>query len=233
VNTNVIALLGAGALVVADLHAATIPVRMRQDRTLHVHVYNFANVRRSTLDRGLEEAARILAAAGVQTFWEPGDTDAPEGRTVEIAAGAIAAHRGPDNRGFLVARVVGRVPETLLPGALGFALPSARHGVHVTMFYDRIEGVARTVPLDVAQILGNALAHEIGHVLLSSVQHSRSGIMKAVWSRADYGNIAFRPLKFLPDEVAIVQDAVSRRAALCRSPSPNPLEAANERSNGN
>jgi hypothetical protein len=199
-------------------------------------MYNLANVRPSTLGRGLEEAARILAAAGVQTFWEPGDTDAPEGRTVEMAAGAIAAHRGSDNRGFLVARIVGRVPETLLPGALGFSLPSARDGVHVTMFYERIEGVARTVPvpLDVAQILGNALAHEIGHVLLSSVQHSASGIMKAVWSRADYGNMAFRPLKFLPDEVAIVQEAVSRRAALCRStPSPNPLEAANERSNGN
>jgi hypothetical protein len=50
----------------------------------------------------------------------------------------------------------------------------------VTILYDRIETAALAVAPSVTKILGNALAHEIGHVLLRSEQHSQSGIMKAV-----------------------------------------------------
>ena len=50
----------------------------------------------------------------------------------------------------------------------------------------------------IAKILGNAMAHELGHVLLGSPQHFPSGI---------------RPLEFLPDEAVPLGDAVFRRAA--------------------
>jgi hypothetical protein len=49
------------------------------------------------------------------------------------------------------------------------------NGVHVTMFYDRIEEVALSVPPSPAKILSNALAHEIGHVLLGCVWQLYSG----------------------------------------------------------
>ena len=97
---------------------------------------------------------------------------------------------------------------------MGFALPSARNGVHVTILYDRIETAALSVAPSVTKILGNALAHEIGHVLLRSEQHSESGIMKAVWSRADYQHLAVRPLEFLPREAVVLREEVSRRARL-------------------
>jgi hypothetical protein len=82
------------------------------------------------------------------------------------------------------------------------------------MFYDRIEEVALSVPPGVARILGNALAHELGHVLLGSAQHSQNGIMKAVWSKADYRYLAARPLEFLPHEAVVLREEVSRRAAV-------------------
>jgi len=34
-------------------------------------------------------------------------------------------------------------------------------------------------------LLGRAVAHEIGHLLMGTNQHSASGIMRARWSRCD------------------------------------------------
>jgi hypothetical protein len=181
---------------------------------LNVRVYNLANIHKRTLDTALDEAARILAATGVSAVWEPGETEAPEARTLDMSADDIADDRAPDVRGFLVLRIVRRTPATCVPGALGFALPSARYGVHVTIFYDRIENLAEKVPPGIAKILGNAMAHELGHVLLGSAQHSRNGVMKAVWGHADYQQLSIRPLEFLPDEAVRLREAASRRAAV-------------------
>jgi hypothetical protein len=93
--------------------------------------------------------------------------------------------------------------------------------VHATIFYDRIERIAQTVPPSVEQILGNAMAHEIGHVLLGSPEHSGNGIMKGVWSHADYRHLTSRPLEFLPDEAARIREAVSSRAATSMAGSRN------------
>jgi hypothetical protein len=202
-----------GALGICDLQVAA-QNSANGHLLLHVHLYDLANVPRQTLDRAMEETARILAPAGVQVLWHPGEADSPEGRTVDMTCRTVATEGHRDDRAFVVVRVVRGVPATALPRALGFALPWAQNGVHVTMFYDRIEEVALSVPPGVARILGNALAHELGHVLLGSAQHSQNGIMKAVWSKADYRYLAARPLEFLPHEAVVLREEVSRRAAV-------------------
>ena len=180
---------------------------------LHVHVYNLANVPNRTLKCALGETARILAATGIETLWEPSEPDSPEAHTMEMAAIPMSAQK-PDARKFLAVRVVRGFPADIVPNALGFSLPAAQSGVHVTMFYDRIENVSLVVPATVEKILGNALAHEIGHVLLGSGEHSRSGIMKEVWTRADYQRLAARSLEFERCEALTMLKEVSRRAAL-------------------
>jgi hypothetical protein len=179
---------------------------------LHIHLYDRANVPRQTLDRATEETTRVLAAAGVQVLWQRGEADSPEGRTVEMTSGTVPTDLLRDDRPFVVVRMVRGVPAIALPRALGFALPWAQNGVHVTVFYDRIEDLALSVPAGAAKILGNALAHEIGHVLLRSEQHSLNGVMKAVWSRADYRHLAARQLEFLPNQAVALREEVSRRA---------------------
>lgn len=50
-----------------------------------------------------------------------------------------------------------------------------------TVFYSRIEDLSPTRDAnDIACRLGHVIAHEIGHLLLRSKAHSRSGIMQAV-----------------------------------------------------
>jgi len=83
----------------------------------------------------------------------------------------------------------------------------------VTIYYDQTERFSLLVPVRVHKILGNALAHEIGHVLLRSEEHAESGIMKAVWSRVDYQRIAARFLEFRAAEAQLMRNEVLRRAA--------------------
>ena len=214
-NIGSVMRMALGTLAIADWGmAAANPAAADGRLTLHVHVYNLANISNNELERALEYSSRILAAAGVHVLWELGDADSAEGHTMDLTAAADRANRRLDDRGFLVVRFVRGIPPALLPGALGLALPSAQNGGHVSLFYDRIETVAQSVAPSAAKILGSALAHEIGHVLLGSEQHSQDGIMKAVWSRADYQSLAARQFEFQPREAGVLREEVSRRAKL-------------------
>jgi hypothetical protein len=51
-----------------------------------------------------------------------------------------------------------------------------------TVFHDQIQAVARRTGVARSELLGRALAHEVGHLLLGVRGHSRSGIMRAVWT---------------------------------------------------
>jgi hypothetical protein len=51
-----------------------------------------------------------------------------------------------------------------------------------TIFHEQVRSVARRSGVDNAELLGRALAHEIGHLLLRARAHSPSGLMRGVWS---------------------------------------------------
>ena len=67
---------------------------------------------------------------------------------------------------------------------LGFAVvdPDTHAGKMATVFHDQVESVARRTGVARSELLGRALAHEVGHLLLGVRGHSRSGIMRAVWT---------------------------------------------------
>jgi hypothetical protein len=77
-------------------------------------------------------------------------------------------------------------PDNYLPYELGYALPDALTGVNAAVFYDRIERLHKSADIDLSTLLGHAMAHEIGHVLLGAREHSPRGIMKARWSQSDF-----------------------------------------------
>jgi hypothetical protein len=132
-----------------------------------------------------------------------------------MTAPSFATRQTSDIREFLVVRIVrGGLPAAILPRMLGYAFPWTRNGVHAIIMYDRIETAAVSEASSVDKILGSALAHEVGHVLLRSEQHSQSGVMKAVWSRADYQRLAVRQLEFLPYQAVMLREEVRRRARL-------------------
>jgi hypothetical protein len=55
----------------------------------------------------------------------------------------------------------------------------------VWVFCDQVKELAVDKRLFLSQILGSVIARELGHLLLGANSHSRSGLMRAVWSREE------------------------------------------------
>lgn len=185
--------LAAVALQFACAAVALAQVRM------NVLVYDQAGVPDTTMEKGLAEAQYLLQKAGVQLRMvhcarEP-DCVRPTGRTDVVLVFRSSA---PD----------------MLPGsALG----------HTVVAPDRIETTyAFIYAIPVAQlaaetqaaawlVLGAAVAHELGHVILGP-RHSGRGLMRGVWHREDIDLLRRRGLCFDTDEAAGLRAAVATRA---------------------
>ncbi|PYV32761.1 MAG: hypothetical protein DMG22_12175 [Acidobacteria bacterium] len=77
--------------------------------------------------------------------------------------------------------------------ALGFTPECDAVGTCTTsIFHDRVISMAEGANATLAVLLGRAMAHEIGHLLLGANSHSRTGIMRASWSgESSNGGISF------------------------------------------
>ena len=66
------------------------------------------------------------------------------------------------------------------------------------VFCDRVERARHEI--DGPKLLGLAIAHEIGHVLLNTSAHGNAGIMKSPWLRADLERAEARLAMFTRSE---------------------------------
>ena len=81
----------------------------------------------------------------------------------------------------------GAVDGRLGVDTLGFALVDvdAGAGLLATVYADRVRVVAQSAGVDEAELLGRAMAHEVGHLLLGTNGHAAHGLMRASWSSVD------------------------------------------------
>jgi hypothetical protein len=69
----------------------------------------------------------------------------------------------------------------------GLALrPANSSGRLAYVFYDRVEPLAKMHQMTDASLLGVAIAHEIGHLLLPDGSHSPSGLMQGQWDNRQF-----------------------------------------------
>jgi hypothetical protein len=153
------------------------------------HVPFFVMVRAETI------ASQIFATAGVAFEWRD--------------AGS-AACRNSDQALTLVLDFHIHTAPSDHPGALAYALPY--QGSHIVVLFDRFEWSAGG-PSQVAAILAHVMAHEITHLLEGFARHSQTGVMKARWDRSDLRQMAFKPLPFDPEDIDLIQQGLSLRAA--------------------
>ena len=95
-----------------------------------------------------------------------------------------------------------------MPGA--FALARVYEGVHITVFWDRVQ--RRTNSLTAGVVLGHVLVHEITHILQGIDRHSETGVMKAGWTGKDFFQMTWKPLPFTPDDIYLIQRGLATRA---------------------
>jgi len=55
----------------------------------------------------------------------------------------------------------------------------------------------------VAPVLACAIAHELGHLLQRSPQHTSNGVMRKAWSRRDYIHAAGGRLEFTLEDTLL------------------------------
>ena len=70
------------------------------------------------------------------------------------------------------------------------------------MYADRINVLASRTGVNAATLLGRAVAHEIGHLLLGTARHSAAGLMRARWSDRELGREVAADWTFSPADVA-------------------------------
>jgi len=172
--------------------AMTVAVGMsaRAERTVTVYVRNDLNTR-GALYQAQERATKMFAEADVRIDWRTGR---PSGAQ-------------PEREPTIVVSLAENTPANFLPRALASA--KVYEGVHITVFWDRVERLSRFAPPTF--VLAHVLVHEITHILQGIDRHSESGVMKSRWTPEDYRAMAIKPLRFTPLDVELIQLGLARR----------------------
>lgn len=172
---------------------------------LRVSVFNSSPISRSTLERAEGEASRVFRDVGIQIIWlncpQDSEREASLGRCVEalfpfhVHLGILRASRG------LKASTVG----ISFSGADG-------QGCYADLFYEPIQQLQEETHSSPSMILGHAMAHELGHLLLGTNSHSPSGLMRAHWTPEDLANASKGNLRFSREQSLRITNRLAQAA---------------------
>lgn len=181
--------------------ATVLLVRLYHGDDLHTHDAQAARLEAQTILQaaGMKVDA-ILCAAGPQPG-RCGQPVAPTELVVRMRAAGAVPESGPISMGFAA----------LGDGSLG--VPTL-----ATVFVDRVAAVARAAGGDPRQLLGRAVAHEIGHLLLNKTAHSTHGLMRAVWSAAEVRRNLPTDWRFQAREARTMRRAFEARSSSAAGP---------------
>jgi hypothetical protein len=90
---------------------------------------------------------------------------------------------------------------------LGDALvdTGTRSGVFATIYLDRVAMLAAAGSMDMRLLLGYAIAHEIGHLLIGSNAHSPTGLMRSMWKSGELKRYRTGDWMFTTEDIAAIR----------------------------
>jgi hypothetical protein len=203
-----------GAMTIREIRFAEsseVLVVEQANLKITLRMYNHG-ISRSLLARSEDEAAAILNQAGLQVAWVdcPSTTaelehypgcEEPLG-TADFVVKILTARE--EGRFCMHREVLGRALEC----------PRDQIGCSAYVFHRDIQELARYEMASEYQVLGHALAHEIGHLLLGPNSHTAIGVMRAQWQHRDLQTIARAYLFFTDQQSRRIRDEVSARKTL-------------------
>ena len=153
-----------------------VPARAVIDDSLLVRIYDNAGVNSTELTSALKTTADILRRADLPADW------VQCGARRDGPVPAVCDH--PLSSGDVVVRLIkGSDKESGERRALGYSLFDASgESGFATVYYDRVDWLAKRAQYPRAPVLGRAIAHEIGHLILRSNAHTETGLMREVWT---------------------------------------------------
>jgi hypothetical protein len=132
---------------------------------LVVRLYDAYGVSAGELATAQATAGSILGKAGIPLTWVAcpcNEQVGPAELVVRITAATSASERD----------------------SLGFSYVDVAHGsgTLATVFADRVRTRAGEAHVSSGQLLGRAMAHEMGHLILGTTRHDSRGLMRGRWT---------------------------------------------------
>lgn len=215
---------GWGVAILLTILAASLPGFAKQhaelnpaeNLTIELHVYDYAGVEGSELVRAQTKAVHVLQQIGIGVTWVDcvvPAKDATNTRACPSADGQVPA---------LILRILPRAMAERAAqdkGSLGFAqLAEDRAPASVAfVFYHRVESLAAELRCAPGVILGYALAHEVGHLLLGTNSHAPTGIMCARWTEKELRLASTGFFGFHAQQAAKMRTDVRKRITVAAS----------------
>jgi hypothetical protein len=205
--------LSLSLTLMAHLTGSAKALSLSEDKTgpslrLSVRVFNYAQVSPETWNLARKISTSILGRTGIQTFWLECSLSSEGNFTIPACAQSLGSSD-------LVLRLVPVSAATrghFGSGTLGIAAqPERGTPASASVFYDRLEQLAKGGTASVSVILGHAVAHEIGHLLLGSNSHTPQGLMRDRWSRQDLQNAGVGYLLFTTEQAEAIRAETLRR----------------------
>jgi len=152
-----------------------------------VRVYDTTSGTTEILGEAITTAAAVVRDAGIPVEWrdctrsgsQPGCQNPRLGDFIVRIVPAAKPSTVPIRRSLQLRTVQGEEHFQLGVAVLD---PVTLTGQMATVFQEPVQRLASRTGVDPAKLLGRAIAHEIGHLLLRTKSHSATGLMREVWS---------------------------------------------------
>jgi len=210
------------ALAIAVLLTPTVAVGRDFSRALIIRTYNNYGVPADDLLAARLHVDQIFNDAGIEMIWldcwyrDKQPADAPARCRQPLA----------DNELMLRLQAPGQAWGRRFV-SMGFSLVNLEEGVPFlsAVFVDLVASISRSAAVDFRLLLGRAIAHEIGHLLLDTSRHADQGLMRADWSRAELQRNNAADWAFRDAEITTMQRAATSRNVRSTVPTPGPSES--------
>jgi len=193
--------LALGMISMAGESFGRTPIRPQ----IILRVINEAGVADRTLRQVQKETAAILGRAGIELVWldcEDGSADWASGNPCqEISGPADFWLRIRASKSTVAAR------------ELGYAQLDAVQKIgEAGVSYQAAEELAQRCHAETFQILGAAIVHEIGHLMLGGASaHSPTGVMSAAWGVHELDLVSIGELSFTLAQAKRLRQEIQRR----------------------
>jgi hypothetical protein len=173
-----------------------------------VRIYDNTGATEAERRPSLKVAASIVSPASVELVWRI--CDQPAGPAPSTGSRRQGACDKPLAYRELAVRIVrsGVVQDATrkeLPLGDAMINMATGTGVLATVYIDRVNWMAEHSGVDPHALLGRAIAHELGHLLMATGAHGPNGLMRPVWSQSEIRRRQVDDWIFRPHEIAAIR----------------------------
>ena len=183
------------AVAAAQPVLASVPVMLQ----------NEANAPSDLVERARREVARLFSLIDLDIDWV---TEVPD-PGIRLRVVSITTWEPPENN-------------RVQPSVLGYTQTAPeKRGTRGYVFWRRVERASLAFTASLDKLLAVAIAHELGHMLLSNGKHAKRGLMGSPWDASHFRSASAGLLAFSADTATLIQREVAKERVSMSAANPS------------